>query len=147
MPNWSDENGRYWYQPEGKTINEMVEIPHAPVGSPEGCTCICCRERPERERRMRGEVQVDFHGRPIHKGAAEHEQQPDLPGELGSDDAAEDIPTKTLYLAVTLAGGSPHEREAFTAEHVREVLENTPSFHVLSSDECFAIYVRDLALT
>jgi hypothetical protein len=87
VPNWSDENGRYWYTPIGGGVHDEVEIPHAPVGAPEGCTCICCRERPEIEKRMRSEeVQVDFHGRPIHHGALEEKPSPDSPGELVDDE-------------------------------------------------------------
>jgi hypothetical protein len=42
MPNWADENGRYWWTPpDGHWLNS-VEIPHAPVINYNDCNCDCC---------------------------------------------------------------------------------------------------------
>jgi hypothetical protein len=43
MPNWSDENGRYWWNPPGSKWYEAVEIPHAPVGIEPKCKCVYCQ--------------------------------------------------------------------------------------------------------
>lgn len=40
MPNWSDENGRYWWKPPGETFDQ--EIPHPPVIPDEDCGCVFC---------------------------------------------------------------------------------------------------------
>ncbi len=44
MPNWADDEGRYYYTPKGKSWQESVQIPHPPVSNPRGCNCICCFE-------------------------------------------------------------------------------------------------------
>jgi len=41
MPNWSDEDGRYWWTPPGKHWTER-EIPHPPVVTVSGCVCDFC---------------------------------------------------------------------------------------------------------
>lgn len=43
MPNWADENGRYWWNPPETVWYDAVEVPHAPVGDPvDGCKCAYC---------------------------------------------------------------------------------------------------------
>jgi len=42
VPNWADDEGRYWWTPPGKTWHEAVEIPHAPLSVEDGCDCIYC---------------------------------------------------------------------------------------------------------
>jgi hypothetical protein len=40
MPNWSDENGRYWWNWPGLI---EVEIPHPPIQVVKNCKCQFCR--------------------------------------------------------------------------------------------------------
>lgn len=39
MPNWADENGRFWYRPHGGI---PIEIPHPPVVRLPDCDCAVC---------------------------------------------------------------------------------------------------------
>lgn len=50
MPNWADDEGRFWWTPPGGTWLDEVEIPHAPVTRPAGCSCaMCSTPEPPRE--------------------------------------------------------------------------------------------------
>jgi hypothetical protein len=40
MPNWSDENGRYWWERPG---HWAIEIPHPPLITEKGCKCPFCK--------------------------------------------------------------------------------------------------------
>lgn len=44
MPNWSDDEGRYWYwDGDKRPFWDAVQIPHVPAGPPvAGCTCSYC---------------------------------------------------------------------------------------------------------
>lgn len=42
MPNWSDDEGRFWWTPPGKMWYDNIQIPHPPVLVEEGCTCEFC---------------------------------------------------------------------------------------------------------
>jgi hypothetical protein len=43
MPNWSDDEGHYWWCPPNKGwLEGSVQIPHAPVTKQEGCGCEFC---------------------------------------------------------------------------------------------------------
>ncbi len=48
MPNWGDNEGRYWWTaPDGRE----VQIPHAPVSFHKNCRCACCNH----QRKEKGE--------------------------------------------------------------------------------------------
>lgn len=49
MPNWSDENGRFWYTPPGKHYTSSIEVPHPPVSVEPGCTCAFCTDKQPRK--------------------------------------------------------------------------------------------------
>ncbi len=59
MPNFSDDEGRYYWQPPGKFWYERIEIPHAPIVIEAGCRCKFCVtkriESSENETRTRQE--------------------------------------------------------------------------------------------
>jgi hypothetical protein len=40
MPNWSDENGRYWWERPG---HWATEIPHPPLITEKRCKCPFCK--------------------------------------------------------------------------------------------------------
>ena len=42
MPNWADDEGRYYWGPPGVPFYDQVEIPHAPVTYKSDCLCDCC---------------------------------------------------------------------------------------------------------
>jgi hypothetical protein len=47
MPNFADDEGRFWRTPPGKVWHEAVEIPHAQVTVRKRCNCVfCVHERP-----------------------------------------------------------------------------------------------------
>lgn len=49
MPNWSDDEGRYWYTPPGAPWYEAIQIPYPPVSVPRsGCKCRCCADARKR---------------------------------------------------------------------------------------------------
>ena len=51
MPNWSDDEGRYWWTPPGKMWYENVEVPHPPITVRKGCACdFCVYERAEKKK-------------------------------------------------------------------------------------------------
>jgi len=44
MPNWGDDEGRYWWNPTPyRGYQDCVEIPHPPVFVQKGCRCAFCR--------------------------------------------------------------------------------------------------------
>lgn len=50
MPNWSDDEGRYWWtRPDGR----MVEIPHPPFAEA-GCRCQLCSHEAEQRQKIAG---------------------------------------------------------------------------------------------
>jgi hypothetical protein len=55
MPEWADENGRYWFK--DTSSGSYIEIPHAPVERPKGCLCACCRAN------SRDNITTPSHGR------------------------------------------------------------------------------------
>lgn len=55
MPNFSNDEGRYFYQPKGKSWLDSVEIPHIPTLRPKGCTCLCCLEEMSPDERYEAE--------------------------------------------------------------------------------------------
>ena len=59
MPNWADENGRYWYNPPGKHWWESVEIPHPPVVMRPKCKCAFCTDERERRRYARAQRKAE----------------------------------------------------------------------------------------
>jgi len=50
----------------------------------------------------------------------------------------------TLHLLITLHDGTLHEHAAFTADHIKNTLEQNPSYHVLSPNEGFTISVEEV---
>jgi len=42
MPNWSDEDGRYWWTPPDKSYFNSIEIPHPPIIVDKDCLCAFC---------------------------------------------------------------------------------------------------------
>jgi len=42
VPNWADDEGRFWWTPPDKEWYGSVQIPHAPVTVKPGCKCPCC---------------------------------------------------------------------------------------------------------
>lgn len=53
MPNWSDDEGRYWWNPPGTAWYESVEIPHPPVVVEKGCKCEFCKHERAHKKRDR----------------------------------------------------------------------------------------------
>ncbi len=43
MPNWADDEGRYWWVPPGKMWYDSIQIPHPPISAEKGCTCEFCK--------------------------------------------------------------------------------------------------------
>lgn len=58
MPNWEDENGRYWFVPKGSDLWCREQIPHSPTSEVKGCKCAFClecrnEEKNERDKKKR----------------------------------------------------------------------------------------------
>lgn len=54
MPNWSDDEGRFWWTPPGKMWYDRVEVPHPPVVVMKKCSCDFCEyERKQKKPRLK----------------------------------------------------------------------------------------------
>lgn len=54
MPNWGDDEGRYWWTPPGKMWYDRIEVPHPPVITEKNCKCdFCIHERAEKKKAIK----------------------------------------------------------------------------------------------
>jgi hypothetical protein len=57
MPNFSDENGRYWWTPDGAAWYDRIEVLHPPMRVRKGCPCAFCEnerlKKPKRKRKVK----------------------------------------------------------------------------------------------